>query len=144
MTTSTPPTKISEYVKENWQYFGRTWKQVSSAIQYYQRNPTALKNEQVGLNSFKDKEKAQDRDSSSVRIQTTPNRGQYYGQLIKRIRQLHELGFDYEDIQRQIGPVPEMDVPSDDDSPLAINSIMAICGTGKPLWRSLHTKGMKR
>ena len=136
MTTSTQPTRISEYVNENWQYFGRTWRQVSSAIQYYQSNPTELKNEQVGVNSFKDKETAQDRDASSVRILTAPNRGQFYGQLVDRIRQLHDLGADSEAIQRQIGPVPEIsDVPGD---LLSLNSIQAICGTApKPMWARL-------
>ena len=98
----------------------------------------------MGLNSFKAKETAQDRDASTIRIQETPNPNRFYGQLMTRIRELHNLGYGAEDIQREIGHVPELsDIPGD---LLSINSIMAIVGTGQPIWRSLQasTKGMKK
>ena len=144
MTTTTKPRTIATYVTENWQYFGRTWRTIAPAIKHYQKNPDELKNEQVGLNSFKAKETTQERDASTLRIESTPNPNRFYGELMTRIRQLHDLGYDAEAIQKQIGAVPELsDIPGD---LLSVNSIMAIVGTGKPIWRSLKasTKEMKK
>ena len=63
----------SEYVQENWGYFGQSWRGVNAAIKHYERNPADLRNEVVGVNAFKDRKRVEERDSSSARVLTVPN-----------------------------------------------------------------------
>ena len=89
----------SEYVQENWGYFGQTWKGVSVAIKYYERNPADLRNEVVGVNAFKDRKRVEERDISSACVLTVPTPNQSDHDIVSRIRQLRDLGADPETIQ---------------------------------------------
>ena len=124
----------AEYVTKNWQYFERSWRSVNAAIQHYKQNPGDLENEVVGVNSFKERQHVQERDSSSTRISSspTPNRG--FNDIINRIYELNNLGVDTDTIQLQIGPVPELS--GIDGDLLSLTSISTICQTAKPIFSS--------
>ena len=130
----------SEYVQENWEYFGRTWRGVGAAIKHYERNPGDLQTEVVGVNAFKDRRRGEDKDVSSARISTTPTPNRPFAGIIRRVQDLAGVGTDVEDIQLQIGAVPTLsDVPGDR---LAISSIQSLCHVAQPIWSSL-VKGTK-
>ena len=137
-TTKTTSQTTAEYVTKNWQYFQQSWRLVNAAIKHYQNNPGDLENERVGVNAFNDKTRG--KDVSSARVAANPRPNESYGELINRIRKLHGLGADAEEIQLQIGPVVFDGQPAD---LLAISSIRYICRTGPPLVSRLSTKVMK-
>ena len=123
----------TEYVQQNWGYFQGSWKSVGKAIEYYQRNPRDLENEKIGVDTFNGKE----RDVSTVRVETNPTPHKATGEIMTKIRQLHDLGTDVEDIRLAIGTVSFSGALPDY---LAIGGIGYICRTGPSIVSKLTMK----